>query len=115
MLVHLYTAASVTLCTVNVNLCMQVNRMLGVPLAHATADLVRGHPALVKPGREEVFAEYVGQQHLVLPMFKFKARLLTGSLSMSHYFGRSAEIAAAVHIACMIFTDPGARQGQPAV
>jgi len=99
MLVHLYTAASVTLCTVNVNLCMQVNRMLGVPLAHATADLVRGHPALVKPGREEVFAEYVGQQHLVLPM---KARLLTGSLSMSHYLDRSAEIAAAVHVACSI-------------
>lgn len=33
---------------------------VGVPLAHATAELVRGHPALVKPGREEVFAEYVG-------------------------------------------------------
>ena len=39
-------------------MCMQVRRMLGVPLAHATADLVHGHPALVKPGREEVFAEY---------------------------------------------------------
>lgn len=99
MLVHLCTAASVTLCTVNVNLCMQVNRTLGVPLAHGTADLVRGHHALVKPGREEVFVEYIGQQHLVLPMFKFKGRLLTDSLSMSHYLDRSAEIAAAVHVA----------------
>ena len=38
---------------------MQVNikRVLGVPFAHGTADLVRGHPALVKPGREEVIVE----------------------------------------------------------
>ena len=70
MLVHLYTAVRVTLKTVNVNLCMQVKRMVGVPLAHATADLVRSHPALVKPGREEVLTESVGQQHLVLLMFK---------------------------------------------
>ena len=43
---------------------MQVNieRVLGVPFAHGTADLVRGHPALVKPGREE----YAGQQHFLL-------------------------------------------------
>ena len=27
---------------------------------------MRGHPALVKPGREEVTAEYAGQQHLLL-------------------------------------------------
>ncbi len=81
---------------------MQVNRMLGIPLAHATTNLMRGHSALVKPGWEEVFVEYVGQQHLVLPMFKFKARLLTGSLSMSHHLERSAEITAAVHVACSI-------------
>ena len=50
-------------------LCMQVNvnRMLGVPFALGTADLLRGPPALVKPGKEEVFAEYEDQQHLVLP------------------------------------------------
>ncbi len=105
MLVHLYTAVSVTLCTaLNVNLCMQVNvkRMLGVPFAHGTADLVRGHPALVKPGREEEFAEYAGQQHLVLPMFRFKARLLTGSLLMSHNLDRSAETVAAEHVACSV-------------
>ena len=103
MLVQLYTAVSVTLCTaLNVNLCMQVNviRMLGVPFAHGTADLVRGHPALVKPGRGEVFHEHAGQQHLVLPMFRFKTRLLTGSLLMSHNLARSAETAAAVHFAC---------------
>ena len=81
---------------------MLVKRMLGVPLAHATADLVHGHLALVKPGQEEVFAEYVGQQHLVLPMFKFKAGLLTGSLSISQYLARSAETAAAVQAACSV-------------
>ena len=69
MLVHLYTAVSVIPYTaLTVNLCIQVNikRVLGVPFAHGTADLVRGHPALVKPGREEVIAEYAGQQHLLL-------------------------------------------------
>ena len=76
--------------------------MPGVPLAHATADLVRGHPALLKPGRKEVFTEYVGQQHIVLPMFKFKAGLLTCSLTLSHYLDRSAETAAAVQVACSV-------------
>ncbi len=77
MLIHLCIAVSVKLCTsLNVNLRTQVNkkRGLGVPFAHGTADLVhghpadlvRGHPALVKPCREEVFAEYAGQQHSVL-------------------------------------------------
>ena len=61
-----------------------------------------GHPELVKPGREVVFAEYVGQQQLVLPMFKFKAGLLTCSLSISHYLDRSAETAAAVQVACSV-------------
>ena len=40
--------------------------MLGVPFAHGTANLVHSHPALVKPGREEVIAEYAGQQHSLL-------------------------------------------------
>ena len=76
--------------------------MLDVPLAHAIADLVCAHPALLKPGREEVFAECVGQQHLVLPTFKFKAGLLTCSLSISHYLDRSNETAAAVQVACSV-------------
>ncbi|DBA84469.1 TPA: hypothetical protein ACH3X1_006091 [Trebouxia sp. C0004] len=45
---------------------VNIKRVLGVSFAHSTADLVRGHPALVKPGREEVIAEYPGQQHLLL-------------------------------------------------
>ncbi len=60
MLVHLYIAESVKPYTaLHVNLCMQVDikRVLGVLFAHGTADPVRGHLALVKPGREEVFAE----------------------------------------------------------
>jgi hypothetical protein len=103
MLVHIYTAVSVTLCiALNVNLCMQFNvkRMLDLPFAHITADLVRGHTALVKPSRKEGFAEYVGQQHVVLPTFKFKARLLTASLLRKHDLDKSAEIAVAVHVAC---------------
>ena len=83
---------------------MQVNvkRMLGVPFAHGTADLVCGPPALIKPGKEEVSAEYEDQQHLVLRMFKSKARLLADSLLMSQNLYESAETAAAVHVACSI-------------
>ena len=65
MLAHLYIAVNVKLCTaLNVKMCMQVSvkRVLGIPFAH----IVRSHPALVKLGREEVFAEYVGQQHSML-------------------------------------------------
>ena len=54
MLVHVYTVVSVIPYTaLTVNLCMQVNikRVLGVPFAHGTADLVRGHPALARQGR----------------------------------------------------------------
>ncbi|DBA87915.1 TPA: hypothetical protein ACH3X1_004903 [Trebouxia sp. C0004] len=36
---------------------VNIKRVLGVPFAHGTADLVRGHPALVKPGREEPLDE----------------------------------------------------------
>jgi hypothetical protein len=51
-----------------VNLRMQVNikKVLGVPFAHGTADLVHSHAALVKPCKEAVFAEYAGQQHSML-------------------------------------------------
>lgn len=45
---------------------VNIKRVVGIPFAHGTADLVHGHPALVKPGREEVIAEYAGQQHLLL-------------------------------------------------
>ncbi len=69
MLVNLNMAVNVKLCTaLNVILCMQVNvtRVLDVPFVHGAGDLVRGHPALVKPGSREVVAECAGQQHLVL-------------------------------------------------
>ncbi len=69
MLVNLNMAVSVKLCTaLNVILCMQVNakRVIGVPFVHGTSDLVRGHPALIKPGSKQVVAECAGQQHLVL-------------------------------------------------
>ena len=48
--------------------CLQVSikTVLGLPNGHGTADLVRGRPALVKPSREEVCAEYAGQRHLLL-------------------------------------------------
>ena len=66
MLTLLYIAVGVIIYTVlTVNLCMQVNkkRVLGVPFAPGTADLVHGQLALVKPGREEVIAEYAGHLH----------------------------------------------------
>ncbi len=44
----------------------QCKRVLGVPFVHGASDLVRSHPALVKPGSREVVAECAGQQHLVL-------------------------------------------------
>ncbi len=69
MLTHLCIAVNVNLCTaLTVNLRMQFNtkRVLGVPFAHGTADLVHGHPALIKPCKEEVSAEYAGQQYLML-------------------------------------------------
>ena len=66
--VHSSVCHNILYTALTVNLCMQVNikRVVDVPFAHGTADLVRGHPALVKPGREEVIAEYAGQQHLHL-------------------------------------------------
>ena len=77
---------------------MQVRGMLGVPLAHMPL-LTWCVLTLHCSSQEEVFAECVGQQHLVLPMFKFKAGLLTCSLSISHYLDRSNETAAAVQVA----------------
>lgn len=88
--VHTISKGTTSCTTKQQMLRLKVNviRMLGVPFAHGTADLVRGHPALVKPGRGEVFHEHAGQQHLVLLMFRFKTRLLTGSLLMSHNLAR---------------------------
>ncbi len=105
MLIYLYIAVNVKLCTaLNVNLGMQVNlkRVLGVPFAHGTADLVRGHPALVKPGREEVFAEYAGQQHLVLHDVQIQGETLTSSPLTSHGLDRLAETAAVIRVACLV-------------
>lgn len=49
------------------HLKVNVKRVLGVPFAHGIADQVHSRPAgrSVKPGREEVPAEYRGQEHLV--------------------------------------------------
>ncbi len=69
MLSHLCIAVSVKLCIaliVNLRMQVKIKRVLGVPFAYGTADLVRGLAALGKPCREEVFAEYAGQQHSML-------------------------------------------------
>lgn len=45
---------------------VDIKRVFEVPYSHGTAALMRGHSALVKPSREQVFAEYAGQRHMLL-------------------------------------------------
>ena len=90
MPIHLCIAVSVNLCTaliVNVRMQVNIQRVLGVLFAHGTADLLRGHAALVKPFREEAVLSMEANSIPRCMMIRFKAGLL-----MSHGLARSAEM-----------------------
>lgn len=65
-----------------------IKRVLGIPFAHGSTDLVCGHPALVKPCREEPYGNYVGQQQLLLDCVQFQGKTADGQLLDEPQFGQ---------------------------
>ncbi len=71
-------------------MCNQVDikRALGVPSAHGTADVVRGHPALVKPRRELRYAAYGTHRHLLLDDVQVQGGTADGQSLVETWFAQ---------------------------
>lgn len=65
-----------------------IKRVLGIPFAHGTADLVRGHPALIKPCREGVYGDFAAHKHLLLDDVQIQGETADEQLLDEPWYGQ---------------------------